>query len=415
VCPLLPMERPPPGRVAWGCARRPWCAGSPREMPRVNLVTSGAVLATCRAKGSAALRSTPRGRPNSCAWLGPGSARSAGLLVCGASGAAVRRARRSGRRACHARTTLCAAASPARGVAAAVDTAQAESYRGTAVVYWDLDNKIPPRGISIRACVEALRANLLKDCRAVEPVRLYANTNTLSCAYGQLEGLGEAAGSPDDSLQKSSNLPNAPTTCPVCGKALKGKVWFRRRKLRRHLQMHREEFMKRAVMRACIGRNMRHGQRESFSHQNNKFIEGRKAIMGILGGMDGVVLRTLERDACKKIQDLGSTYMRPVPVVPQAADEEIIYDLRGLLTSPRAHNGSGTICLVSDDGGFKKTLKIARDHGWRLVIVAFRKAMREMADREVEWDELMVDAASVPRPPPGAGPDVFFYNPYRER
>eukprot|EP00413_Alexandrium_margalefii_P034767 CAMPEP_0204567300 /NCGR_PEP_ID=MMETSP0661-20131031/36525_1 /ASSEMBLY_ACC=CAM_ASM_000606 /TAXON_ID=109239 /ORGANISM="Alexandrium margalefi, Strain AMGDE01CS-322" /LENGTH=179 /DNA_ID=CAMNT_0051575201 /DNA_START=15 /DNA_END=550 /DNA_ORIENTATION=+ len=118
--------------------------------------------------------------------------------------------------------------------------------------------------------------------------------------------------------------------------------------------------------------------------------------MEILDGMDGVVLRARQKDACSKINDLKNTSMRPVATVPQAADEEIIFDLRGILDSPRASRGSGTICLISDDGGFIKTLRMAQDRGWRLVVVAQRESMLDRGDRGVEWDELMVDAASMP-------------------
>lgn len=288
-----------------------------------------------------------------------------------------------------------------------------KSYAGTGVVFWDLDNKVPAKGVSIRACVEALRLTLLKDCRDVEAVRLYANTITLSYAYGAVMPQSSRVQEEEEEEQEKKALV-PPLVCPVCGKPLKGKIWTRRRKLRRHFELHAEEYKKRDLLRSCLGRNIRGGQRESFIHKNFAFLKGREVIKELLGSIHGLVLKESAKATCRQIREIGGTSISPVPAVPQAADEELVYDLLTLARSEAGVAGPGTICLISDDGGYMKPLRIVRNMGWRVVVISNREAMLNCGDRSLEWSELMVDAASVRRAPRGAKPDVFFNNPYRD-
>lgn len=284
---------------------------------------------------------------------------------------------------------------------------KAPNYTGKAIVFWDLDNKMPPKGVGVRSTIEAVRSFLLEYTRAVEAVNIYANTSTLSCARGKLKADSSEALPTVDDYDETE----APAACPVCGRALKGNVWARRQKLQRHLDMHRQEFKKRQVMRACLGRNMRSSQKLSFGSKNAKYVEGRQAILDLLGGMDGVKLRALQKEAVRQIQGYDDTTMRPVPTRPQAADEEIVHDMKSML---HRCSGQGTICLISDDGGFVRSLLMARESGWRVVTISERETMLRISDVGVPWDEVTARASKIAKSDANAQPDVYFNNPYRK-
>mmetsp|Transcript_31627 Transcript_31627/g.87290 ORF Transcript_31627/g.87290 Transcript_31627/m.87290 type:complete len:456 (-) Transcript_31627:103-1470(-) len=285
------------------------------------------------------------------------------------------------------------------------------SYAGVAVVFWDLDNKIPPTGVSVNACVDALRAMLLEECDSVETVNMYANTATLACAICPEQGAAHLPEFPqrmDTAADFEHGQP--PCTCPVCGKDLKAKsVASRRNRLRRHFEAHRREEKKRVMLRESLGKNMRASQRASLFHKTSMFVRGREAILKNIGRIENVVLKERTKRNCEEMQRIPGISLTPALTNPQAADEELILDIRALLATERSKVKAGTLCLVSDDGGFIRTLRLAQDEGWRIVTVSVREGMRERGHRGVAWDEILARAASTFSATP-RGERIYFEN-----
>lgn len=59
-----------------------------------------------------------------------------------------------------------------------------DSYVQRALVFWDLDNLIPPSGVGLNACLASLEDRLISEryCHTVEGFRLYANGRTMKRA-----------------------------------------------------------------------------------------------------------------------------------------------------------------------------------------------------------------------------------------
>lgn len=291
----------------------------------------------------------------------------------------------------------------------ALDQSTAGSYKGRAVVFWDLDNKIPSEGVSVNATIAAIRDLLREDGDAAEDIQLYANTVTLGLAYGAgMSSEGSIVGSPYEPAEEA-----VVTVCPVCQKPLKGNAFMRRKGLRQHLELHKQQENRRTMLKDSVGRSMRGGQRAQFGFESQRFFNGREQIFQLVGRIEGVSMKESVRARCRDFERFKGASLTPVPVKSQAADEELHFDIDALLISQRARVATGTLCLISDDGGFKKALHKAAMRGWRIVTVSVRDGMRERSDRSIEWKDLMARARTVaPSAPERAAGDIFFRFPY---
>lgn len=285
------------------------------------------------------------------------------------------------------------------------------SYTRTAVVFWDLDNKIPPPGVSLQSCLAALRAGLLKHCDTVEDVNLYANTRTLACAriFRKERNPSET---PAPSLESPAAVGDVweilPKACPICGSPMVGGPGKIKMKLRKHFQQHREQHQRRKMLRESVGGQMARGRMESLLLKEQMFESGDKVIASILEKLPGVRIRerTMSQMAERQITSLDGSRLTSVRPVPEAADKELVLDVEALMFCDRGRKGPGLICVVTDDRGFLPMIRRVKDFGWQTAVCAVDSAMFAGSDVDLNWDDIAVQAAVTPAD--SDSPPIFF-------
>eukprot|EP00933_Yihiella_yeosuensis_P004875 TRINITY_DN109277_c0_g1_i1.p1 TRINITY_DN109277_c0_g1~~TRINITY_DN109277_c0_g1_i1.p1 ORF type:complete len:332 (+),score=43.01 TRINITY_DN109277_c0_g1_i1:50-1045(+) len=267
-------------------------------------------------------------------------------------------------------------------------------------IFWDLDNLQPPKGVSLGACLSALRETLYSTSDAASTsgdsssllapsypgAKIYANRATLG--QTQLHCWQRGWITSNAKRSKAASLETDELSLQMQALASSNHT-----DMILELPPLKGSFCKHSKMRSLA---KRFAAKEDLVCQLFTDVPS-KPFLRIVN-----LRKQLE-------QHFGAT-LKVLPNEKEAVDKALTLDLQSLICSQEARLRPGSICLISNDAGFQNLLKEAQSWGWRIVSIgtgAGRGQLRVNGrkNKNIGWSNIGVRAAGLASVS-WAGPEV---------